>query len=914
MFVYMPTKYILATLIFISFSALSQTITPSQKKALNNYAYSASQSASEVNTVVKSLQYYYLTFYRVEYVVPRFTCPVQQNEDYFALALKESSSLPSTLSPSLNDKLKALQSDISKIHLACQALDTYHKLKDYERDDLAKADKIISELQFLTKSFRTKQADLSAALTSAYGKMNVASNTPYRKADELMREAISNESNFLDLWTVNLNEKVHTGWPFDQLKESISRTESSVAKLKSASASFGPAAMQMYASFQEGLDDVLKLKQHALDNYNPAARMSDKHSNDVYFDLMNNINGALISDYNQFGEAGSTSGYLGIYAVQYASVFEVRKTAAVLNLSVKPFTDTPHAPITIAKQKTALTKSAFLSLNQYVSFIYSNFTSIEILCQKMESFSSTVARYKGYKSFARLDQLNYGVDNFKVPLTEYTQTIAGSSALPPSISKSLNAQATVLRDILKELEQIIITINNETATRNYEKDNLDGITALLEREKDLILIWDERKEQLYDDVRMVFDAYPPAAPQSPWFKSGQALQRLADANRTALFEAKALYKINDVSKGVATANIDSLVRQAITDMYANMKGIQRLGGTNGNDPYTPYEKLPQISSVFSEKLAAIKPANVRPPGFNHPYNEQVHLYNVGVNALNKFSELSKTVFILQMPIQPPVFKMEYPEKVVAKTPVSNETTQGNQQATQSVPVEEQPVTPTITPPVNTGPEVLRLRDTIVIERHDTIYIRETDANLRSMEGYAINNLVLLIDVSGSMNTADKLPLLKESLVSLLPMMRPEDKVAIVAYSEKAKVMLQPTSFRDENKVKNVIARLTSSGKTNGNAGLKMAYKVADENYIRGGNNRIILATDGEFPMSDELRKFIADNAQQDILLSVFNFGARDKIRLNLKELSDLGRGHFADIKKESAELDLIREVKSKKTN
>jgi Mg-chelatase subunit ChlD len=718
-----------------------------------------------------------------------------------------------------------------------------------------------------------------------------------------MRKIIADEYKYLDKWSLNLKEDVHSRWPFDELEESIQQTENSIKQLKNVQLSLSPYG----PSFLEALGDILKIKQRALDNYNPQARKSDKYGNDLYSELVNNLNEALIADYNSFVESGVASGYQGLYAFKYAPVFGVRATTADQNVSVKPFTDTPHVPIVLSKQKVALTKNAFVSLNQYVMLVNAMFAPIEAIIKKTESFSSTAATYKELASYARRKQLEYAVSGFQVPLTEYSKTIAASAALQPAIAKSLNAQATALLDIMKEHEQLIVAMDNETSTRNYEKDNLNKIYEILERQRDLILAWDERKEQLYDDVRTVFDAYPPANPGSPWYRSGQALQQLADADHKALFEAKALYKINDVSKGVDTGMIDSLVRQLVTDEFTNLKGIQRLGANNGNDPYTPYEKLPQISGVLSEKLSIIRPANSRPPGFNHPYNEHVHLYNVAVDALNKFSDLSQTTFILQMVLQPPVFKLAYPEKEVVKEATKPDSEEQPQQQGEPILSKELPV-------AQSAPDVLRLRDTIAIEKHDTVYIRESDINLRSMEGYAVNNLVLLIDVSGSMNSSEKLPLLKQSLSSLLSMMRPEDEVSIVVYSEKAKVLLQPTSFRDEEKVKRVIARLIAAGKTNGNAGLKMAYKVADDNYVRGGNNRIVLATDGEFPVTDELRKFIADYAGQDILLTVFNFGAKGETRDSLERLSRLGRGHFTDITKESAELDLIREVKSKRIN
>jgi len=201
---------------------------------------------------------------------------------------------------------------------------------------------------------------------------------------------------------------------------------------------------------------------------------------------------------------------------------------------------------------------------------------------------------------------------------------------------------------------------------------------------------------------------------------------------------------------------------------------------------------------------------------------------------------------------------------------------------------------------------------VYIERRDTVYLPESDGNLRSMEGYATNNMVLLLDVSGSMNTPEKLPLLKQSVLDLLSMMRQEDQVSIIAFSGKPKALLQATSFKEEQKIKNAINDLKSSGKTDGNAGVKLAYKVADENYIRGGNNRIILATDGEFGLSDESRQLIANFSKEDIFLTVFNFGKGAGASKALEHLADLGKGNYRYISKANVDLQLIGEAKAKK--
>jgi secreted protein with Ig-like and vWFA domain len=205
-------------------------------------------------------------------------------------------------------------------------------------------------------------------------------------------------------------------------------------------------------------------------------------------------------------------------------------------------------------------------------------------------------------------------------------------------------------------------------------------------------------------------------------------------------------------------------------------------------------------------------------------------------------------------------------------------------------------------------------DTVFIERSkvDTVYITETEKDFFSMKGYASNNLILLLDVSSSMAAPQKLPLLKQSIRLLLQMLRPEDEIGIVVYSGEAKVALQPTSAKDIDKIIKVIDKLRSDGSTNGNEGIKMAYKVAGKNYKKGGNNRIILASDGEFPISAEVYDMAAQQAEKDIYLSVFNFGNNKTAASSLEALSLKGKGQYEHITLENANVSLVRQAKAKR--
>ncbi|MEL7340614.1 MAG: VWA domain-containing protein, partial [Bacteroidota bacterium] len=120
----------------------------------------------------------------------------------------------------------------------------------------------------------------------------------------------------------------------------------------------------------------------------------------------------------------------------------------------------------------------------------------------------------------------------------------------------------------------------------------------------------------------------------------------------------------------------------------------------------------------------------------------------------------------------------------------------------------------------------------------------------SFDGIAENNLILLLDVSASMKKPEKLPLLKESLTRLLDHMRPEDRISVIAYAGDVDVVLEGMSAANKYEILNAIENLRSAGGTKSKEAIRRAYRLADDNYISGGNNRIIFATDGFFDVSD----------------------------------------------------------------
>lgn len=162
-----------------------------------------------------------------------------------------------------------------------------------------------------------------------------------------------------------------------------------------------------------------------------------------------------------------------------------------------------------------------------------------------------------------------------------------------------------------------------------------------------------------------------------------------------------------------------------------------------------------------------------------------------------------------------------------------------------------------------------------------------------------SNIVFLIDVSGSMDEDNKLPLLKSSFKMLLGQLRPDDKIAIVTYANGTKVALPSTSVKDKEKIIKVLDNLYASGGTSGGKGIQLAYEQAQKSFIKNGNNRIILATDGDFNIginnTTDLEKFIEKQRESGIYMSVLGFGIGNYRDDMAETIADKGNGNYAYI-------------------
>lgn len=161
------------------------------------------------------------------------------------------------------------------------------------------------------------------------------------------------------------------------------------------------------------------------------------------------------------------------------------------------------------------------------------------------------------------------------------------------------------------------------------------------------------------------------------------------------------------------------------------------------------------------------------------------------------------------------------------------------------------------------------------------------------------NLVFLVDVSGSMNSPDKLPLLQSAFRLLVTKLNPEDTVSIVTYAGEAGTVLTPTKVSERSKILSAIDNLKPGGRTAGAAGIKEAYRLAQESFVQGGVNRVMLATDGDFNVGqsddDDLKRIIEKERDSGVFLSVFGFGRGNLNDRMMQTVAQNGNGTAAYI-------------------
>ena len=216
------------------------------------------------------------------------------------------------------------------------------------------------------------------------------------------------------------------------------------------------------------------------------------------------------------------------------------------------------------------------------------------------------------------------------------------------------------------------------------------------------------------------------------------------------------------------------------------------------------------------------------------------------------------------------------------------------------------------------------KDTIILDQRPVTIISQVDSSITIIElkdslvddfstkDYLPNNIVYLVDVSGSMISKGKLNILKAAMIKMAEKLRSCDRISLVAYNSRAEIIIPSLTGDHQEEIIEKIKNLQGGGTTSGEAGLIAAYEVANENLIAGGNNQVIMVTDGIFDLKGQnILKIVKKNNKSGIITSVVGVKTDSKSEDNLRQISNRGNGNLISLQTyEQAELKLLEELKA----
>jgi Ca-activated chloride channel family protein len=872
--------FIVLLQIFYS-SATAQKISKDKCDALNYYVEYMNFCVDNLTNEMKCLYDYYVQVERYRNskhnhykLNPKATCAGKDDKYEYNKAKTNISKLNREEETKLNKILDSLHFQYNAIINLSRELEVYNRLRDYETDDFKGHDESIFKIKESYKKYKRIQNELSETIYSIYRNYQAEnSKNQILNHEILMRKYLDDELVFFNNWTYNFEKDQFTGkFPYKEIIKSINTTDQNYYPYNFKLENAYPASSYM-GSFWGNVRSIQSVKRNAIDEFTYEEHNRDVVSNETYRSYMNYMNNVVIDFFNRFAKAASSNTIYLLQYTKFAPVFTIDKNRILFEPKiVKYIPDNDFIFQKIIESSKPLSKEEARALNNYVEYINEEIRISRDRARLTTVFMKTVDKYKKYsgEELKRIKPSNIRTSkDYRHALSLFHIAVNDSRFLPESFAEDLNKLVKSVNIICDNIRHTEWEIGLYLQSEKYKKDNFLGASKLI---KEYISLWeafDAQSATLYNFLTLIYDSYPAEHPDSPWQKSSDALISLINENHKLLADAKKHY-LNDVNMSMTIDSVNLLCRNVLLDEYKNMDGLKRIGRNHGHCPFTPYEDIPEDSKRFALNYQNQKDAEKDPVLLNK-YQDMVRMYNAIVEDYNKFVWLAKG---------------EY---------------DGGDRYTNVYLLKAKKEL-----------DIIRFIEPINKEKKHLIRDDEEDLFI-SMEGYAQNNLVLLLDVSQSMNKPEKLPLLKNSFIKLLSILRPEDKAAIVIYSGEAELIMESTSCAQKDKIISVLENLDSGGSTNIERGIKTAYKSAKNNYIEDGNNRIILATDGEFEVDDKLKKLVKKISHEQICFSIFHYGKNKSKKTSLLELSQAGNGNYALITETNSDIMLVKEAKAIKS-
>lgn len=697
----------------------------------------------------------------------------------------------------------------------------------------------------------------------------IPGTTATLKAYQALISVIAHEELLAEKLSFNLHEAAYTGFAKEDILKSFLETDNLLPQLRPEKFGLPYPASQFYKSCFDAVENLQEIKRNAVDNFNYITSVNGLYANNFYDNFLNYFNNDLLSFLLKFYEQIQTQSPTLIH-------YPIFERKIVIDPQVQPW-EVKHleyaAPalgyLNPAKESAPLPLPAATELTLITSYINDCVASLENLYNELRSEESTWRSLREGRLPSKNPLIKF--DHFKLPYSSYALLVKNSAAISPTYRSALMARVDDLQTIMTILADRTAGLSQTMSSGAFRQQGMPFIEQELQTIQKLFEEFDLRKEDLYHETRKVHGAYPPAKNNS-WITAAVVLLKATDDSRAALRAAeKKLFDNDDAPINTTALHEDQ--RDLIINELKYMNGIKRIGKNNGLCPYNSYEYIPDYLKTLEEKIQALS-GEVRDK--KEAYRGVLYMHNRIVEQYNKFAELGLggDEYSVNDPMRP-VYLLPHILQMVKYRP-------------------EPP------PPVETPK--------LVVPDPQPEVPKEEPPGEITFEGYPFNNLVLLLDVSSSMDKPERLPLLKKDFRELIRFMRPEDEVSIVVYSGKAAVLLQPTSAQDTATITKSIARLKSEGKTNISDGMNLAYKTARKNFKAEGNNRIVLATDGEFNTSETLYS-LAEKNSDEIPLTVFDFSQKAEPIKSIQSLAEKGKGNYVKVTTENSLQALVNEAR-----
>lgn len=581
----------------------------------------------------------------------------------------------------------------------------------------------------------------------------------------------------------------------------------------------------------------------------------------------------------------------------------------------------------ISAQYAALDMPTEQYLNQYIIYINDNIHALRVFHKQYEKFNKDINNYYKEAPFFKTERQAYEAKKsttlkFEVPPVMIDKAafdplpedlyLSIKKQMPPNIDPS---SLQILHERIDELHAIVAEIQN--VSKNLEEYCINGTYLddttlvvgyrMLHRIQILLHDFSESKDLMYYELRRLQNGFVQPNLNNPYIRSG---------NKLLTFDLYARNVLVALKKGDKQAVEEQLplMETALEDMRANAAAYtQGITNVAALDQYAASVRKSEVFvKIVREYLEnPYLPGNYTAYGMDYYYYNAYFLGNYNRYGAGIIMEYNKFVDLADQPmlkmheephwliIRPKPERPDAPQKPEPEI-IPKDTLPKNVIKMQAPDIKEVP---------KPKPEVPK--DTVVLVTPPPPPPPVVEPE--ELAGAAPINFVFLLDVSGSMKMPYKLPILKQAFSYLISLLRPDDRVAIVLYSGNAKIALASTPCNQKDKILGAIDDLESSGESDVLKGSKLAYKVAKQNYLKDGNNRIILATDGGISISPELLSLVSQNQMENnIYLSLLYFEEKEYLAKaqKLKSISNAGKGNYSYVNAANSNESLLKEAKA----